>query len=82
MLVQPAQGHAPATGWEPTEAFVIDITLREGHSGSPVYLPHGAGVIGIIVGQEAADTTHSVAVSVRHVIELLDRHGVKWYVKR
>lgn len=82
MRVQPAQGHGPTAGGEPIEAFVIDVTLREGHSGSPVYLPHGAGVIGIIVGQEAADPTHSVAVSARHVIELLNRYNVKWYAKR
>jgi hypothetical protein len=82
MLVQPSQGNGPTAGWEPTEAFVIDIKLEEGHSGSPVYLPHGAGVIGIIVGQEASDPTHSVAVSARHAIELLDRYNVKWYAKR
>jgi len=81
MLVQPPPGSALPAGREATQTLVIDVTLQEGHSGSPVYLPDGAGVIGIVVGQETADPTHSVAVSARHIIELLDRYGVKWYAK-
>ena len=82
MVVQPSQGAGLPAGAESTQAFVIDITLREGHSGSPVYLPQGAGVIGIVIGQETADPTHSVAVSIRYAIELLDRYQVKWYASR
>jgi hypothetical protein len=81
-LVGPPPGAASPASREATHALVINVTLREGHSGSPVYLANDGGVVGIVIGQEAADPSHSVAVSARHIIELLDHHGVKWYAKR
>jgi hypothetical protein len=81
-LVGPPPGSASPTSREATHALVINVTLREGHSGSPVYLPDNGGVVGIVIGQEVADPSHSLAVSARHIIELLDHHGVKWFAKR
>ena len=61
-----------------TETLVFDIHLEIGSSGSPVYLPSG-GVVGVVVGRDVRNASHSVAVAIRHAIALLERHGVRWH---
>ncbi len=67
----------PAPAEESAETLVFDIHLEIGSSGSPVCLPSG-GVVGVVVGRDTRNASHSVAVSIRHAIELLDRCGVGW----
>ncbi len=62
-----------------TETLAFDISLEIGSSGSPVYLPSG-GVVGVVVGRDVRNASHSVAVSIRQAIELLNRCGVGWSV--
>lgn len=64
---------------ETSDVLVLDIPLRRGNSGSPVYLDAGGGVVGIVERQDALRPSQTVAVPVRYAIELLNRHGVKWY---
>lgn len=61
-----------------TETLVFDLRLEIGSSGSPVYLPSG-GVVGVVVGRDARNASHSVAVAIRHAVTLLERHGVRWH---
>jgi len=64
---------------EPTEVLDLDIPLWAGSSGSPVCRAEGQGVIGIVVGKHPSQPTHTLAVSVRYAIALLNCHGVKWH---
>jgi len=61
-----------------TEVIGLDIPLRPGNSGSPVYLESG-GVGGVVVSRDETRRGHSVAVAIRYVTDLLDRYGVKWH---
>jgi len=64
---------------EPTEVLDLDITLPPGSSGSPVCRAEDQGVIGIVVSKNPSQPTHTLAVSVRYAVALLNSHGVKWY---
>jgi hypothetical protein len=64
---------------EPTEMIVLDISLKHGSSGSPVYLEAGGAVVGVVERQNTMDTSQTLAVPIRNAIELLDRLGVKWH---
>ncbi len=64
-----------------SDVLVINIPLRRGASGSPVYLPPGA-VIGIIERQRPSQPSQTVAVPIRYAIELLDLHGIGWRASR
>ncbi len=64
-----------------SEALVVDIPLKQGNSGSPVYLEAG-GVVGVIERRDSLRPSQSVAVPIRYAIELLDRYGVKWSASR
>jgi S1-C subfamily serine protease len=61
-----------------SDAVEIDLRLRLGNSGSPVYRP-GGGVIAVVDQRDALQPAHSVAVAIHYAIELADRLGVKWY---
>jgi serine protease Do len=63
---------------ETSEVLVVNIPLRPGNSGSPVYLEAG-GVVGIIVEGDETQPSHSIAVPIRYGIELLTRLGVRWH---
>ncbi len=63
---------------ESTEVLAIDIAPRVGNSGSPVYLPTG-GVVAIVERKDPADASNTLAISIRHAIDLLNRYGVKWH---
>ncbi len=63
---------------ESTEALAINIPPQVGNSGSPVYLPTG-GVVAIVERRDPADASNTLAVSIRHAIDLLSRLGVKWH---
>ncbi len=67
---------------EPTEVIVLNIPLRVGNSGSPVYLEAGGGVIGVVERQDPGHPSYSVAVPIRYAIALLNRHGVRWHPSR
>ncbi len=62
----------------PSDALGVDIHLRPGNSGSPVYLP-GGGVIGVVDKRNPVQPSHSVAVAIHYAIELAERHGVRWH---
>jgi S1-C subfamily serine protease len=62
----------------PSDALGVDIHLRPGNSGSPVYRPDG-GVIGVVDKRDPLQPLHSVAVAIHYAIELADRHGARWY---
>jgi hypothetical protein len=62
-----------------TEVLVVNVPLRPGNSGSPVYLAAGAGVVGIVEGQDRLRPSDTIAVPVRYALELLGRYGVKWH---
>ncbi len=64
-----------------TEVLVLDILLRPGNSGSPVYLP-AAGVVGVVERRNPLHPSETLAVSIRHAIELLNRLGVRWHAGR
>lgn len=64
---------------EPTGMIVVDIPLKHGSSGSPVYLESGGAVVGVVERQNTSDTSQTLAVPIRHASELLDRLGVKWH---
>ena len=68
------------TGVNPSssDALVVDIHLRPGNSGSPVYRP-GGGVIAVVEKRDSLRPSYSVAVSIHHAIELAQRNGVRWH---
>jgi S1-C subfamily serine protease len=61
-----------------SEVLIVDVALRKGTSGSPVYLASGGGVVGIAERKDVLHPSHAVAVPVRYAIELLDLAGVRW----
>lgn len=63
---------------EPTEVFELNISLQPGNSGSPVYHWNGKGVIAVVVSKHASLPSLTLAVSIRHAIDLLNRYKVKW----
>lgn len=65
---------------EKTEVFILNIPLRRGASGSPVYLLSGSAVVGVVSRQNPSRPAETVAVPVRYSIELLNRLGVRWHV--
>lgn len=64
---------------EPTDMIAVDIPLKHGSSGSPVYLEAGGAVVGVVERQNTLDTSQTLAVPIRYACELLDRLGVKWH---
>jgi S1-C subfamily serine protease len=62
---------------ESSRVMVLNIATQVGNSGSPVYLGTG-GVVGIVERRDPWRAAHTVAVSIRYAIELLNRLGVKW----
>jgi S1-C subfamily serine protease len=61
-----------------SDALVVDIHLRPGNSGSPVYRP-GGGVIAVVDKRDPLRPAYSVAVAIHYAIELAERHGVRWH---
>lgn len=64
---------------EPSEMIVLNISLKHGSSGSPVYLEAGGAVVGVVERQNTSDTSQTLAVPIRYACELLDRLGVRWH---
>jgi S1-C subfamily serine protease len=64
---------------EPTDMMVMDIPLKPGNSGSPVYLEADGGVVGVVERQDTSDITKTLAVPIRYAIDLLNRFAVKWH---
>jgi serine protease Do len=62
-----------------SDVLILDISLRPGNSGSPVYDAGGHGVVGVVVSQDPSLPSHTVAVTIRDAIDLLDRYGVNWH---
>ena len=67
---------APVPG--PSDAIGIDIHLRPGNSGSPVYRP-GGGVIAVVDKRDPLRPSYSVAVAIHYAIELAERHNARWH---
>jgi serine protease Do len=61
-----------------SDTLMVDIHLRPGNSGSPVYGP-GGGVIAVVDKRDSLRPSYSIAVSIRYAIELAERHGVRWH---
>ena len=57
---------------------MVDIHLRPGNSGSPVYRP-GGGVIAVVDKRDPLRPAYSVAVAIHYAIELAQRNGVRWH---
>lgn len=64
---------------KPTNMIVMDIPLKRGNSGSPVYLEGDGGVVGVAERQDTSDIAKTLAVPIRYAIDLLNRFAVKWY---
>ncbi len=64
---------------ETSEVIVLDIELKAGNSGSPVYLFPAGAVIAVVERRNAWRISETVAVPIRYAIELMDRHGVRWH---
>lgn len=64
---------------EPSDTIVVDIPLKHGSSGSPVYLEAGRSVVGVVERQNSPETAQTLAVPIHYAIELLDRLGVKYH---
>lgn len=64
---------------EMSEVIIVDIPLKRGASGSPVYLQESGAVIGIVERQNPDRPNETVAVPIRYAIALLERHGVRWH---
>jgi serine protease Do len=61
-----------------SDALVVDIHLRPGNSGSPVYRPDG-GVVAVVDKRAPLRPSYSVAVAIHYAIELAERSGVRWH---
>jgi S1-C subfamily serine protease len=62
----------------PSDALVVDIHLRPGNSGSPIYRPDG-GVIAVVDKRDPLRPAYSVGVAIHYAIELAERNGVRWH---
>jgi len=62
----------------PTEVIIVNIPLKPGNSGSPVYLEAG-GVVGIVESRNPSRPSETRAVPARYAIELLNRNRVRWH---
>ena len=62
----------------PSDALMVDIHLRPGNSGSPVYRP-GGGVIGVIDKRDSLRPAYSIAVAIHYAIELAQHYGAPWH---
>jgi S1-C subfamily serine protease len=61
-----------------SDALMVDIHLRPGNSGSPVFRP-GGGVVAVIDKRDSLRPSYSIAVSIHYATELAERHGVRWH---
>jgi serine protease Do len=61
-----------------SDALMLDIHLRPGNSGSPVYRP-GGSVIGVIDKRDSLRPGYSIAVAIHYAIELAQRYRAPWY---
>ncbi len=65
---------------EASRVLVLDVPLEKGASGSPV-LDAGGRVVAVVTQKDAVRPDHTVAVSARYAVELLERAGVRGYSK-
>ena len=77
-VVRRGQAHLAGEDAAPSDALELDIPLRPGNSGSPVYR-QGGGVIAIVDQKDSLRPSHSVAVSIRYAIALAEHYGVQWH---
>lgn len=77
-IVRVGQAHLAGEDAARSDALELDIPLRLGNSGSPVYRSDG-GVIAVVDQRDPLRPSHSVAVSIRYAIALADRHGARWH---
>ncbi len=67
-----------ASSAEATEVLAVNIAPQVGNSGSPVYLPTGR-VVAMVERKDPVDASNTLAVSIRHAIDLLNKLGVRWH---
>ncbi len=67
-----------ASSAESSEVLAVNIAPQVGNSGGPVYVPTG-GVVAIVERKDPADASKTLAVSIHHAINLLNRLRIKWY---
>ena len=77
-VVRRGQAYLAGEDAAPSDVLELDIPLRPGNSGSPVYR-QGGGVIAIVDQKDSLRPSHAVAVSIRYAIALAKRCGVKWH---
>jgi len=77
-VVRVGQAHLAGEDAARSDALELDIPLRLGNSGSPVYRREG-GVIAVVDQRDSLRPSHGVAVSIRYAIALADRHGARWH---
>ena len=61
-----------------SNALMVDIRLRTGNSGGPVYRP-GGGVIAVVDKRDSLRPAYSIAVAIHYAIALAERHGARWH---
>jgi len=62
----------------PSDALMMEIRLRGGNSGSPVYL-QGGEIIGVVDKRDSLRPAYSIAVAIHYAIELAQRYGAPWH---
>ncbi len=67
-----------AVGRSANDALILNIPLRTGASGSPVFDAATGGVVGIIESRESLIPPRAVAIPIRAAIEFLDQHHIRW----
>jgi S1-C subfamily serine protease len=77
-VVRRGQAHLAGEDAAPSDTLELDIPLRPGNSGSPVYR-QGGGVVAIVDQKDSLRPSHSVAVSIRYAIALAEHYGVQWH---
>jgi serine protease Do len=63
-----------------SEVLILDIPLRKGNSGSPVYRPENGGVVAVVERKDLQRPSRTVAVPILYAIKLLERAGVAWHM--
>jgi serine protease Do len=61
-----------------SDALEIDVHLRPGNSGSPIYRP-GGGAIGVVDRRNTLRPDRTFAVAIHYALELAQRNGVSWH---
>jgi serine protease Do len=67
-----------APDFPPSDALMMEIRLRGGNSGSPVYI-QGGEVIGMVDKRDSLRPALSIALAIHYAIELAQRYAAPWH---